>query len=178
MWIADDEVPYHTGVKTFNVVADEATTVMENPKPTPMADGGSLERVERSNREDGNGFDLDVELPEDSLFDIEDYLKMYEVASKPKQFKILTALAENNELSTSELSMVLGEADNALHYPLRTLKDVALIRNRRDPNTGTKETYSYYELTDMGRTVLTEGVREGVKILAREESALEDKYSK
>ncbi|WP_458209812.1 helix-turn-helix domain-containing protein [Haladaptatus sp. NG-SE-30] len=151
---------------------------METPKPTPMTDGGSLERVDRPDKEDGNGFDLDVELPEDSIFDIEDYLKMYEVASKPKQFKILTALAESNELSTSELSMVLGEADNALHYPLRTLKDVALIRNRRDPNTGTKETYSYYELTDMGRTVLTEGIREGVKILAREESALEDKYSK
>lgn len=162
----------------FNTVADEATSVMENPNPITMSDGGSLERVERSDEEDGDGFDLDVKLPEDSLFDIEDYLKMYEVASKPKQFKILTALAENNELSTSELSMVLGEADNALHYPLRTLKEVALIRNRRDPNTGTEETYSYYELTDMGRIVLTEGVREGVKILARQESALEDKYSK
>ena len=150
---------------------------MGNPKPTTMPDGGSLERVERPDKEDGDGFDLDVELPEDSIFDIEDYLKMYEVASKPKQFTILTALAENNELSTSELSMVLGEEDNALHYPLRTLKEVALIRNRRDPNTGTEETYSYYQLTEMGRTVLTEGVREGVKILVREESALEDKYS-
>ena len=162
----------------FNVVAHEATNVVENPKPNTMSDDGSLERGERPDEEDGGGFDLDVELPEDSLFDIEDYLKMYEVASKPKQFTILTALAENNELSTSELSMVLGEADNALHYPLRTLKNAALIRNRRDPNTGTEETYSYYELTDLGRTVLTEGIREGVKIFAREESALEDKYSK
>ena len=150
---------------------------MENPKPITMPDGGSPERVEHPNEEDSDGFDLDIELPESSLFDIEDYLKMYEVASRPKQFTILNALAENNELSTSELSMVLGEADNALHYPLRTLKDVALIRNRRDPNTGTKEAYSYYELTDLGRTVLTEGVRQGVKILARQESALEDKYS-
>ena len=150
---------------------------MKDPTPITMPDGGSPERVERPDEEDSDGFDLDVELPEDSIFDLEDYLKMYEVASKPKQFTILTALAENNELSTSELSMVLGEADNALHYPLRTLKEVALIRNRRDPNTGTEETYSYYELTDMGRTVLTEGVREGVKILARQEFALEDKYS-
>ena len=150
---------------------------MKDPTPITMPDGGSTERVERPDEEDGDGFDLDVELPEDSIFELEDYLKMYEVASKPKQFTILSALAENNELSTSELSMVLGEADNALHYPLRTLKEDALIRNRRDPNTGTEETYSYYELTDLGRTVLTEGVREGVKILAREESALEDKYS-
>ena len=160
------------------MVAHEVTSVMENPKPITMLDGGSPERVERPHQEDGDGFDLDVELPKDSLFDIEDYLKMYEVASKPKQFTILTALAENNELSTSELSMVLGEADNALHYPLRTLKEVALIRNRRDPTTGTEKTYSYYELTDMGRTVLAEGVQEGIKILARQESALKNKYSK
>jgi len=138
----------------------------------PLPDGGSLEPRDQSDDDDGGEFALDVELPEDSIFDLEDYLEMYEVASKPKQFRILEALAENNQLSTSELSMVLGEEDNALHYPLRTLKDVALIKNRRDPNTGTEETYSYYELTDMGRTVLTEGIRDGVKILAREEAAL------
>ncbi|SNR78196.1 hypothetical protein SAMN06266787_12814, partial [Halorubrum ezzemoulense] len=50
-------------------------------------------------------------------------------------------------------------------------------KNRRDPNTGTEETYSYYELTELGRIVLTEGIREGVRILARQEAALEDKYS-
>jgi len=123
-------------------------------------------------------FDLDTDLPECSVFDLEDYLKMYEVASKPKQYQIMEALAENNELSTSELSLVLGEEDNALHYPLRTLKEVGLIKNRRDPSTGTEETYSYYELTDMGWTVLAEGIRDGIKRLAREESALEGKYKK
>ncbi len=149
----------------------------DSPGRTAIPDGGSLQRREGPG-EDDNRFDLDVELPEDSLFDLEDYLEMYEVASRPKQFQILEALAENNQLSTSELSMVLGEEDNALHYPLRTLKDVALIKNRRDPNTGTEETYSYYELTELGRIVLTEGIRDGVKILARQEAALEDKYSK
>mgnify|MGYP000238670619 CR=1 FL=1 len=152
---------------------------MSNPERTGIPDGGVLEpgREEDDGRDDDE-FELDVDLPEDSIFDLEDYLKMYEVASKPKQFRIMEALAEDNELSTSELSMVLGEEDNALHYPLRTLKEVGLIKNRRNPNTGTKETYSYYELTDMGRVVLTEGIREGVRILAREEAALEDKYSK
>nr|WP_233274837.1 helix-turn-helix domain-containing protein [Haladaptatus cibarius] len=101
---------------------------------------------------------------------------MYQVASKPKQFRILNALAQSSELSTSELSEILGEQDNALHYPLRTLKDAALIRNRRDPNTGTKETYSYYELTEMGQTVLTEGVREGIENLVQQEIAFEEKY--
>jgi len=153
--------------------------MMKHLDHTLIPDGGLLEPEDRpDDEEEGDGFDLDVDLPEDSIFDLEDYLKMYEVASKPKQFKIMEALAENNELSTSVLSMVLGEEDNALHYPLRTLKEVALIKNRRNPNTGTEQTYSYYELTDMGRTVLTEGIREGVKILAHEEAALEDKYSK
>ncbi|EMA25404.1 winged helix-turn-helix domain-containing protein [Haloarcula amylolytica] len=123
-------------------------------------------------------FDIGTDLPEDSILTPEDYLKMYEVASKPKQYRIMEALAENNELSTSELSMVLGEENNTLHYPLRTLKEVGLIKNRRDPTTGTEETYSYYELTDMGWTVLTEGIHEGIRILAREESALEEMYSK
>jgi len=153
--------------------------MIQHPDYTLIPDGGSLEPEDRPDDEgEGDGFDLDDDLPEDGIFDLEDYLKMYEVASKPKQFKIMEALAENNELSTSELSMVLGEEDNALHYPLRTLKEVALIKNRRNPNTGTEETYSYYELTDMGCTVLTEGIRDGVKILAHEEAALEDKYSK
>ena len=154
---------------------------MNPSRHTPRADGGQSETGNRTNTDDKvdqDEFTLDVDLPDDSIFDLDDYLQMYQVASKPKQFRILTALAKNTELSTSELSMVLGEEDNALHYPLRTLKDVALIRNRRDPNTGTKETYSYYELTEMGWTVLTEGVQDGVNRLAREETALEDKYSK
>ena len=121
---------------------------------------------------------LSVELPEDSLFDLDDYLRMYQVASKPKQFRILNALAQRSELSTSELSEIVGEKDNALHYPLRTLKDAALIRNRRNPNTGTKETYSYYELTEMGQIVLTEGVQEGIEILVQQEITLEEKYGR
>lgn len=122
--------------------------------------------------------DVDVDVPDQSLFDVEDYLQMYKVASKPKQYRILQALAKHNELSTSELSTEISETDNALHYPLRTLKQVGLIRNRRDPNTGTTETYSYYELTDMGRIVLTEGIPDGVKKLARQESEIKNKYSK
>ena len=120
---------------------------------------------------------IEVDVPDESIFVVKDYLRMYEVASKPKQYEILRALSEHQELSTSELSAVTGEVDNALHYPLRTLKQVGLIRNRRDPNTGTTETYSYYELTDMGRTVLTEGIRDGVETLARQEFAIESKYS-
>ncbi len=119
-----------------------------------------------------------IDIPDESLFSVEDYLRMYEIASKPKQYKILRALAEHDELSTSELSAAIGETDNALHYPIRTLKQVGLLRNRRNPNTGTTETYSYYELTDMGRIVLTKGIRDGVETLARREAELADKYGR
>ena len=151
---------------------------MDHRNPDTIPDGGHPERTgDPNNQPEDDSFDLDVDLPEDSIFDLEDYLNMYEVASRHKQFRILTALAKNNELSTSELSRELGLEDNRLHYPLRTLKDTALIRNRRDPNTGTEETYSYYELTDLGRIVLTEGIAEGVNILAQQEATLESKYS-
>jgi DNA-binding transcriptional ArsR family regulator len=123
-------------------------------------------------------FTLDVEMPADALFDLEEYLEMYEVAAEPKRFKILVALADESRLSTSELSMLLDAEGNDLHYPLRRLTDVGLIENRRDPTTGTEEPYSYYELTEMARTILTEGVLEGVETLAAQEAALEDTYSK
>jgi DNA-binding MarR family transcriptional regulator len=157
---------------------------MTRPNRTPRPDGGALEPLEpdeendESNGGDGDEFSLDPDLPEDSLFDLEDYLDMYQVASKKKPFKILMALNESKELSTSELSMLLGVEGNRLHYPLRKLKDVGLIDNRRDPNTGTEEPYSYYKLTDMGRTVLVQGPAEGVKTLAKQEESLNEKYSK
>lgn len=158
----------------FKMVAGEGLVDMTDDIG-PVPDGGQME-LTRDPEDDG--FDLGVDLPEDSLFDLDDYLEMYRVASKRTPFNILMALNEAGELSTSELSMKLEKEGNELHYHLRKLKRVALIRNRRDPNTGTKETYSYYVLTDLGRTVLTEGIAEGVRYLAREEAALEEKYSR
>jgi len=120
--------------------------------------------------------ELESNLPEDSLFSIEDYLEMYKVAASKPAFNILRTLREEDRLSTSELSMMLDREDNDLHYYLRKLKRSALIRNRRDPNTGTEETYSYYELTDLGHVILTEGLGTGVEKLATEESTLSGKY--
>ncbi|MCF2165488.1 MULTISPECIES: helix-turn-helix transcriptional regulator [Halobacterium] len=88
------------------------------------------------------------------------------------------ALVDESRLSTSELSEVLDAEGNELHYELRKLKDVGLIVNRRDPTTGTEETYSYYELTELAHTILTEGILEGMKTFASEEAAIEDKYRK
>lgn len=119
-----------------------------------------------------------VDLPEDSLFTLDEYLDMYKVASSEPAFKILCTLRDESKLSTSELAMLLGREDNDLHYYIRKLKRSGLIRNRRDPNTGTEETYSYYELTDMGHVVLTDGIAAGVQKLACEEATIADNYTK
>jgi len=118
-----------------------------------------------------------IELPEESLFTLDDYLKMYNVASTKPGFTILTLLQTEEHLSTSELSQALDRESNKLHYHLRKLKDTALIRNRRDPNTGTEDEYSYYMLTDIGHTVLTHGVKTGVEKLAAEEHEIQEQYA-
>jgi len=115
---------------------------------------------------------LSPEVPEDSLFTIEEYLEMYKVAASEPAFSILCALSEEDKLSASELGIMLGREDNDLHYYLRKLKRSALIRNRRDPNTGTEETYSYYELTDLGHVILTEGMATGIQELVKEEATI------
>jgi len=126
---------------------------------------------------DGREQTIDVDLPEDSLFTLEEYLDMYRVAASEPAYQILRALSEEGRLSASELSMLLDREGNELHYHLRKLKRLALVRNRRDPNTGTEETYSYYTLTDLGHTVLTEGLGTGIEQLAREEATISEKYS-
>jgi DNA-binding MarR family transcriptional regulator len=147
------------------------------PDPnTTCPDGGML----TDDSDDGEGedqeFAIDVELPEDSLFTLEDYLEMYETAASQPAFDVLTALSEEGRLSASEMEMMLDREGNDLHYHLRKLKRSALIKNRRDPNTGTKETYSYYELTDLAHVILTEGLATGVQKLAAEEATISEKY--
>ena len=121
---------------------------------------------------------LDLDLPDDSLLTREEYLEMYETAASEPAFSIMQALREEEKLSASELGALLDRADNSLHYHLRKLKRCALVRNRRDPNTGTEETYSYYELTDLGQVVLTEGLLTGVQKLAAEEQTISESYER
>lgn len=116
--------------------------------------------------------DPGVELPEDSLFSLEEYLDMYRVASSEPAFQILYILDDQEKLSARELAETLDRDANNLYYYLRKLKRSALIRNRRNPNTGTEETYSYYELTDLGHIVLSEGLKTGIQKMVAEEHAI------
>lgn len=116
-------------------------------------------------------------MPSESLFSIDDYLKMYRVAASEVAFQILRSLDEHGKLSTSELAEITGREDNDLHYYLRTLKRHALIQNRRNPNTGTSETYSYYVLTELAQTILEHGLADGVELLAEQETEIAEKFS-
>jgi len=121
--------------------------------------------------------DLNIELPNESLFSLDDYLQLYNVGSTRVGFSILTLLETEKRLSTSELSDALDRESNKLHYHLRKLKRTGLIRNRRDPSTGTEDTYSYYMLTELGQTVLTHGVKTGLEKLAAEEYEIQQRYA-
>lgn len=153
----------------------------------PRTDGGHPERRDTAgdsprtsddgSDDDERQFDLDMDMPGDSLLTREEYLEMYKVAATPVRYNVLTTLEAEGRLSTSELADILDRKGNDLHYHLRKLKRVALIRNRRDPATGTEDTYSYYELTDLGQVVLTEGLATGVEKLAEQEATLSDKFS-
>ncbi|AHG02337.1 hypothetical protein HALLA_20760 (plasmid) [Halostagnicola larsenii XH-48] len=138
------------------------------------ADGGILRD------EDSGGHETDsplgIDLPEDSLFTLEEYLEMYDVASSEPAFSILCALSEAERLSAGELSDALDRDGNELHYYLRKLKRCALVRNRRDPNTGTEDPYSYYVLTNLGETILTYGIKTGIEKLVEEEATITDEY--
>jgi DNA-binding MarR family transcriptional regulator len=138
------------------------------------ADGGVLrdDDGDEGQRRD----DIDVDVPEDSLLTREEYLEMYDVASSEPAFSVLCALSEVERLSASELAELLDRDGNDLHYHLRKLKRTGLVRNRRDPNTGTAEAYSYYALTDLGHTVLTYGLKTGIEKLAAEEASISEQY--
>jgi len=145
------------------------------PDPnTTRPDGGMLTDDGESDEQE---FAIDVELPENSLLTFEEYLEMYETAASQPAFDILTALVKEGRRSISELEMVLDREGNDLNYHLRKLKRSGLIKNRRDPNTGSKETYSYYELTDLAHVILTEGLATGVQKLVAEEATISEKYS-
>lgn len=145
-----------------------------NDRCATRADGGILRDGDSGG--DETNVALDIDLPEDSLFTLEEYLEMYDVASSEPAFSILCALSEADRLSAGELSDALERDGNKLHYHLRKLKRSALIRNRRDPNTGTEDPYSYYVLTDLGETVLTHGIKTGIEKLAAEEATITDEY--
>lgn len=126
------------------------------------------------NSSDPDGeFSLDVELPDDSVFTIEDYEEMHHAASSNQGRRILDALTEHDSLTVPDLMEITGMSEGDLHTYIRRLTRTALIATRRRP-TVTRE---YYTLTDPGRVVQNQGPQTGVRKLAEQEAAIASKYS-
>lgn len=146
---------------------------MTNTADETQADGGS------DRPEDGGDWEQlpELDLPEKSLFIEEDYQEMCRVASHPVCSEILHVLQEEERLSVDEISAHVDEEATDLHSYLSLLKQVALVRNRREMRSGTDKPYSYYTLTSLGEVILLEGLTDGVQKLAAQEYEIEDRYS-
>lgn len=78
-------------------------------------------------------------LPKDSL--IERTADFFKVFGDPTRVKILSAL-RGRELCVCDLACILGVTSSAISHQLKGLRDVRLVRNRRDGKI------MYYSLND------------------------------
>jgi ArsR family transcriptional regulator len=78
-------------------------------------------------------------LPQDSL--IERTADFFKVFGDPTRVKILSAL-RGRELCVCDLACILGVTSSAVSHQLKGLRDVRLVRNRRDGKI------MYYSLND------------------------------
>lgn len=78
-----------------------------------------MERVARARKETLVGHELDR------------LARTYKVLGDPTRLKILTALT-GGEMCVCDLSAFLGVSESAVSHQLRRLKDLALVKHRRD----------------------------------------------
>ncbi len=88
-----------------------------------------LDRVERARRETVSGKDLDR------------LSSIYKVLGDPSRLKIVLAL-RNLEMCVCDLAAFLGLTESAVSHQLRRLKDLALVKSRREGQV------IYYALDD------------------------------
>jgi DNA-binding transcriptional ArsR family regulator len=88
-----------------------------------------LERVEQARRETASGKDLDR------------LSSIYKVLGDPSRLKIVMAL-RNVEMCVCDLAAFLGLTESAVSHQLRRLKDLALVKSRREGQV------IYYSLDD------------------------------
>ncbi|SEP24936.1 Helix-turn-helix domain-containing protein [Halorientalis persicus] len=118
------------------------------------------------------GAERGIQLPEQSLLDLSDYLAMQRAIGNEHRFRILSVLVDEGSHSARELADTLDIASNTLHYHLDELVDVGLVENRKRTQPESDGVYSYYQATSLGEGILEHGVRE----LIREEWDLLDAY--
>ncbi|MEG1848481.1 MAG: metalloregulator ArsR/SmtB family transcription factor [Lachnospiraceae bacterium] len=86
---------------------------------------------------------------EEELYDLADFFKIFGDSTR---LKILTVLL-CSEMCVCDLAQILGMTQSAISHQLRTLKQMALVKNRRDGKT------ILYSLTDGHiMTILNQGL--------------------
>jgi ArsR family transcriptional regulator len=73
--------------------------------------------------------------------DIDKVSKLFKAISDPTRIKILYAL-KFNELCVCDISVILNMSQSSISHQLKTLKDVDLVRSRKDGKT------RFYRLAD------------------------------
>ena len=87
--------------------------------------------------------------PDEKLYDLADFFKIF---SDSTRIKILFALLKS-ELCVCDIAQVLNMSQSATSHQLRTLKQMDLVRNRRDGKT------VFYSLADGHiTTILSQGM--------------------
>ena len=86
---------------------------------------------------------------EDKLYDLADFFKVF---ADPTRIKILYVLM-CSEMCVCDLAQILNMTQSAISHQLRTLKQMDLVRNRREGKT------VFYSLADGHiKTILSQGL--------------------
>lgn len=86
---------------------------------------------------------------EDKLYDLADFFKIFADSTRIKMLYVLMC----SEMCVCDLAQVLNMTQSAISHQLRTLKQMNLVRNRRDGKT------VFYSLADSHiKTILSQGL--------------------
>jgi len=101
--------------------------------------------------------------------DLDHISKLFKAISDPTRIKILYAL-KYHELCVCDISVILNMTQSAISHQLKTLKDVDLVRTRKDGKT------RFYRLADEHIHMLFSQAIEHVNEDTHEENILNQRY--
>lgn len=86
---------------------------------------------------------------EDKLYDLADFFKVFADSTRIKMLYVLMC----SEMCVCDLAQILNMTQSAISHQLRTLKQMDLVRNRREGKT------VFYSLADSHiKTILSQGL--------------------
>lgn len=93
---------------------------------------------------------VNTQMPdEEKLYDLADFFKVFADSTRIKILYVLLC----SEMCVCDLAQILGMSQSAISHQLRTLKQMDLVRNRREGKT------IFYSLSDGHiKTILSQGL--------------------